>query len=106
MNATSSIIRPNMSHLCLINYAHYGRSHSSRYVFDNISQPIIASNLADARKMIARHLDIPSVLMHKEWEVEDGIYHNMVLVLRYRYNSCEGVLYFDVYESAKSLNQI
>lgn len=91
-----------MKHICLINYGHYGRMKKGRVLIENISRPVITSTLAEARMIIAEELGIPSVLVSKDWEVSE----ESTLALRYRTNRIEGILYFDVYESAKSLNQI
>ena len=91
-----------MKHICLINYGHYGKVKDSRVLIENISKPIITRTLADARMIVAEELGIPPVLVNKDWEVND----ESALALRYKTNRVEGVLYFDVYESVKSPNQI
>lgn len=91
-----------MKHICLINYGHYGRMKKGRVLFENISRPVITRTLAEARMIIAEELGIPSILVSKDWEVND----ESTLALRYRTNRIEGVLYFDVYESVKNLNQL
>ena len=91
-----------MKHICLINYGHYGKMKNGRVLIENISKPIITRTLADARMIVAEELGIPSILVNKDWEVND----ESALALRYKTNRVEGVLYFDVYESVKSSNQI
>ena len=91
-----------MKHICLINYGHYGRMKKGRVLIENISKPVITRTLAEARMIIAEELGIPSILVSKDWEVSD----ESTLALRYRTNRIEGVLYFDVYESVKNLNQL
>lgn len=91
-----------MKHICLINYGHYGRMKKGRVLIENISRPVITRTLAEARMIIAEELGIPSILVSKDWEVSE----ESTLALRYRTNRIEGVLYFDVYESVKNLNQL
>jgi hypothetical protein len=73
-----------------------------RVLIENISKPVITHTLAEARTIIAKELGIPSILVSKNWEVGD----ESTLTLRYKTNRIEGVLYFDVYESVKNLNQL
>lgn len=91
-----------MKHICLINYGHYGRMKKGRVLIENISKPVITHTLAEARLIVAEELGIPSILVSKDWEVSE----ESTLALRYRTNRIEGVLYFDVYESVKNLNQL
>lgn len=91
-----------MKHICLINYGHYGQMKKGRVLIENISKPVITHTLAEARVAVAEELGIPSVLFSKDWEVND----ESALALRYKTNRIEGVLYFDVYESVKNLNQL
>jgi hypothetical protein len=73
-----------------------------RVLIENISRPVITRTLAEARMIIAEELGIPSILVSKDWEVSE----ESTLALRYKTNRIEGVLYFDVYESVKNLNQL
>jgi hypothetical protein len=109
MNSINLLNVPSDCRLfCLVNYNAFGSmlTESGTYMHSSLPQlekPIIASNLAEARKLLAKRLGISADMLSQWEEVGEDDGFTPSLSIGYKTATMEAGYSFDVYTTVNAL---